>query len=78
MEVLIITPDTEVYNGEAQSLVLPALDGEVGILDNHAPLITMMKPGNIRMKDGAGTEHTFDVKGGTVEVLKNKVTVLAE
>ncbi len=48
MEVLIITPDTEIFNGEAQSIVLPALDGEVGILDNHAPLITMMKPGSIR------------------------------
>ena len=78
MDVLIITPDTEVYKGEAQSLVLPALDGEVGILDNHAPLITMMKEGSIRMKDGSGADHTFDVKGGTVEVLNNKVTVLAE
>lgn len=76
MEVQIITPDKTIYSGEADSVVFPGLYGKIGILDDHAPLVSSMKKGQIKVrKDNA--DQFFDVDGGVVEVLKNKVIVLA-
>ncbi len=74
----IIKPEKNIYKGEATSVVLPGLDGSLGILNNHAPLITTLKAGVIRVKTNEGTQLEFEVKGGTVEMLNNKLTVLAE
>lgn len=78
MQLEIIKPEKNVYQGEATSVVLPGLDGSLGILDNHAPLITTLTEGVIRVKTADGTEKEFPVKGGTVEMLNNKLTILAE
>jgi len=77
MQVEIITPDKELFKGEAKSVTVPGVDGSMGFLNNHAPLITVLKAGDVKVKTGAG-EETFPVKGGVVEVLNNKVLVLAE
>jgi F-type H+-transporting ATPase subunit epsilon len=59
------------------SISLPGIDGSLGILEGHAPLITVLRKGTIKIEGAEGTQH-FDVNGGVVEVLKNKVIILAE
>lgn len=78
MQIEIITPDATLYSGEATYVFLPGSDGSLGVMNNHAPLISSLKKGILRLVDKAGKEVTFDLNGGTVEVLNNKVVVLAE
>jgi F-type H+-transporting ATPase subunit epsilon len=78
MKVEIITPETKLFDGEGSFVFLPGSDGSLGVLNRHAPLISSLKKGTVRVKDNAGKEHKFEVKGGTVEVFNNKVTILAE
>ncbi len=77
MKVEIITPDKELFKGEASYVGVPGVDGGMGFLDNHAPLITVLKAGDVKVKTDAG-EQVFAVKGGVVEVMNNTVLVLAE
>lgn len=77
MNVEIITPDKELFNGEATSVVVPGSDGLLGILNDHAPLISSLTNGDVKLKTADG-EKTFTVNGGVVEVLNNKVMILAE
>lgn len=78
MQLEIITPDKDVFNGEVKAIQLPGIGGSFGILDNHAPLISALKEGAIKVTDTNGGEQTFDVNGGVIEVLNNKVIILAE
>lgn len=77
MKVEILTPETTLFEGEASYVGLPGSDGSLGILDNHAPLITTLTKGKVTLKID-GKDNHYDVKGGTVEVLNNKVIILAE
>jgi F-type H+-transporting ATPase subunit epsilon len=77
MTVNILTPDKQLYEGEATYLGLPGSDGSLGILSHHAPLVTTLRKGEITLKTD-GEEMTFEVNGGTVEVLNNHVTILAQ
>lgn len=76
MDLQIITPDTTLYDGKADMVVVPGTDGLIGILNNHAPLVSALKSGSVKVKLDE-TEQLFEVAGGVVEVLKNKVIVLA-
>lgn len=78
MQLDIITPDANLFSGEVSSIILPGIDGELGILNSHAPLITALKKGSIRLTKEGGKTETFETNGGIVEVLNNKVIVLAE
>lgn len=78
MHVEIIKPEESVYIGEATSVVMPGLDGSFGVLDHHAPMIASLKKGAIELTTSEGEEKTFEVNGGTVEMLNNTLTVLAE
>ncbi len=78
MKVEIITPDKSLFSGEAKALTMPGKDGSLGILENHAPLITSLKGGDIKVTDSSGKELLFTVTGGTAEVLNNQVLILAE
>jgi F-type H+-transporting ATPase subunit epsilon len=78
MKVEIITPESTLFDGEASLVSLPGADGALGILNNHAPLISSLGKGTVKVKDQQGKEMRFEVKGGTVEVNKNKVIILAE
>jgi F-type H+-transporting ATPase subunit epsilon len=77
MQVTVIGPEASVFQGEADMVVAPAFDGEVGILQNHAPLMTLLGKGSLRVKQGA-TEHRFTVQGGFLQVVSNRVRVVAE
>ncbi len=74
----IITPDKKLFSGEVKSVKVPGAGGSFGILKNHAPIISSLKKGTIKVTDDNRQTHNFEVKGGVVEVLKNKVIVLAE
>lgn len=74
----IITPDAKLYSGNVTSVILPGIDGDLGVLNNHAPLITALKKGTISIIKETGENESFETNGGIVEVLNNKVIVLAE
>ena len=78
MKLEIVTPDKKLYDGEAKSITVPGSEGSLGILDNHAPMIASLKKGTVKITDAASQVQKFEIKGGVVEVLKNKVIVLAE
>ena len=73
----IITPDKKVYSGEATSVSVPGASGRFEMLKNHAPIISTLLNGKVKVKDKEGVKE-FDVKGGVVENLKNKIIILAE
>ena len=77
MTIEILTPEVILYEGEATYVGLPGSDGSLGILSNHAPLVTTLKAGEIVLQNDS-SEQKFEVKGGTVEVLNNHVTILAQ
>lgn len=78
MKIEIVTPDTTIYEGDVSLAQLPGLDGSFEILNNHAPIIAALKKGKVKVIDSKKNTLYFDVNGGVVEVLKNKILVLAE
>lgn len=77
MQVTVISPETSKFDGEADSVVAPAYDGEVGILPNHAPFMTLLGTGTLTIRRGGGVSR-FAVKGGFLQVVDNRVRVVAE
>ena len=77
MHVTVISPDTCIFDGEADAVVAPAYDGEVGILPNHAPFVTLLGRGTLVVRAG-GTANRFAVRGGFLQTVKNTVRVVAE
>ena len=77
MRVEIITPDKSLFKGEATLVTVPGVDGSMGFLNNHAPLITVLKAGEVKVKTDT-SEELFAIKGGVVEVMNNSVIILAE
>lgn len=75
MKVEILTPDKSLFQGEAEVLTLPGIEGSFQILDRHAPMIANLGKGTVVVKQQQKSEN-FDVNGGLVEVLDNKVIVL--
>lgn len=75
----IVTPEKIVYTNEVEMVIAPTLDGEVGILPLHAPLVTVLRPGELRVRynDGKDVEW-FAVSGGYLQVHQDKVIVLAD
>jgi F-type H+-transporting ATPase subunit epsilon len=73
----IVSAEGDVYAGEATMVFAPAVGGEIGIAPRHAPLITTLKPGSVRVQTGDG-EKLFYVTGGILEVQPHLVTVLAD
>jgi F-type H+-transporting ATPase subunit epsilon len=73
----IVSQDRMVYEGDADMVLLPGTEGEMGILPNHAPLLTTLKYGIIRVRT-AGNEQVFTVAGGVAEVQPEIITILAD
>ena len=78
IHVDIVSAEGEIFTGEASMLFAPAVMGDVGIAPRHAPLLTNIKPGEIRVQTPDGGEQFFYVSGGTMEVQPHLVTVLAD
>ncbi len=78
IQVDIVSAEGEIYSGEAAMVYAPARMGEVGIAPRHAPLLTALKPGEVRVEDPEGKEHFFYITGGMLEIQPHLVTVLAD
>lgn len=77
MHLEILTPETKIFSGEATAVQMQGTDGSFQVLNHHAPLISSLKEGNIKV-DHDKTTTNFNAKGGFVEVVDNKVTILIE
>ncbi|MFV0606086.1 MAG: hypothetical protein ACK5NK_09620 [Niabella sp.] len=81
MTVEILTPEGKVFSGEAFGVQMPGVTGSFEVLEKSAPMIAALKQGSLKiLKDKlqGGAENFFEIQGGFVEVLQNKVTVLVE
>jgi F-type H+-transporting ATPase subunit epsilon len=76
LKVSVISPESVLFEGEVDSVVAPAYDGEVGILSGHAPLMALLGQGELRL--GSGSIRRFNVSGGFMQVLDNAVRVVTE
>ena len=77
MQLEIITAERQVYSDEVDAVVAPGIEGQLGILPHHAPLMTALQPGELTIRKD-GTEQFLVVTGGFMEVLGDKVTILAD
>ena len=79
MNLEILTPEKKLYSGEVYGVQMPGITGSFEVLEKHAPIISALKPGRLKiLKDKQNHLANFDIQGGFVEVLNNKVTVLVE
>ena len=77
LTVSVISPERTLYEGHATAVVAPAYDGEVGILTDHAPMMTLLGRGMLRLEGGGATQR-FTVNGGFLQVVDNHVRVVTE
>ncbi len=73
----IVTAEQQVYSDEVDVIVAPGIEGELAILPHHAPLMTTLQPGELRVKQG-GEEFSLAVSGGFLEVRPDRITILAD
>jgi len=78
IQVEVVSAEQEIFSGEAAVVIASAAAGEVGIYPQHAPLLTNLKPGDVRIQDADGGEQVIYVSGGILEVTPKKVTVLSD
>lgn len=79
MKLEILTPDKKLFSGDVYGVQLPGVAGLFEVLERHAPLVSALKAGRMKLlKDRNNHVAFFDIQGGFVEVLNNKVTVLVE
>ena len=78
IKVDIVSAEGEIHTGEAAMVFAPARMGEVGIAPRHAPMLTTLKPGEVRVQDADGKETAFYITGGMLEVQPSRVMVLAD
>jgi F-type H+-transporting ATPase subunit epsilon len=78
IQVEIVSAEESIFSGEAHMVYAPAVMGEVGIAPRHTPLISPLKPGEVRLDMGDGKEEFFFVSGGILEVQPHVVTVLSD
>ena len=83
LKVSVISPEALLFEGEASAVVAPAYDGEVGILENHAPMMTLLGNGVLRLgggegEAGRGGARRFNIEGGFLQVVDNNVRIVTE
>jgi len=78
IRVEIVSAEGEIFSGDAEMVFAPAKMGELGIAPRHAPLLTNLKPGEVRVQVTGGEEHYFYITGGIMEIQPHLVTVLAD
>lgn len=78
MDLEIITPDATLFEGKVSLIQVPGSMGRFTILQYHAPIISTLEKGKIRIEDSGGSVQYFDIESGVVEVQRNKAVILAE
>ena len=78
MNITVLTPDKDVFAGAITSVKVPGLDGQFEILKNHAPLVSALGEGSVRIIKKGGEKMTFKIEKGFIEVLRNEVSLLIQ
>jgi F-type H+-transporting ATPase subunit epsilon len=79
MNLEILTPEKKLFSGEVYGVQMPGISGSFEVLEKHAPLVSALKAGRVKVLKGKQNHFSYyDIQGGFVEVLNNKVTVLVE
>lgn len=78
LECNVVTQDKKIFQGEVESIVVPGSNGEMGILESHAPLITLLSQGKLVLTIDKNTKESYQIEGGIAEVLFNKVSILTD
>ena len=79
MNLEILTPEKKIFSDDVYGVQMPGISGSFEVLEKHAPLVSALKPGRLKiLKDKQNHTISFDIQGGFTEVLNNKVTVLVE
>lgn len=78
MTLEILTPDKKIYSGEVYGVQLPGIDGMFEVLEKHAPLVSALKAGRLKILKDKNATSVYEIQGGFVEVLNNKAMVLVE
>ena len=77
MKLTILTPDTQLFEGDIKSVNVPGVKAPFEVLNNHAPIVSALEKGEITVKTPGGTE-TFAIESGFIEVLNNNISILAQ
>jgi F-type H+-transporting ATPase subunit epsilon len=78
MHIEIVSPDKKVFSGEVKLVQAPGTNGSFEILKNHAPIISTLKKGRVKIVEMDGKEQFFDIEKGVIEVNKNRIVLLTE
>lgn len=78
MNLLVLTPEKEIFSGEIQSVKVPGMRGQFEILNGHAAIVSSLTNGNVRISTSSGSTETFTIEKGFVEVLNNEVSLLVQ
>lgn len=77
MQVELLTPDEVLFNDEAISVSLPGINGRFQLLNLHAAMVSSLKEGEVRIEGKDNQNHSFQIKGGILEIINNKAIILA-
>ncbi len=78
MHLEIVTPEKTLFEGKVELIQVPGSKGQFQVLQYHAPIISTLEKGTIRVEESTGTPQYFDIEGGIIEVQRNKTIILAE
>lgn len=78
MVISVLSPDKEIFTGEIQSVKVPGITGQFEILQNHAPIVSALTEGSVRIRKASGEDFTFKIHKGFIEVLSNEVSLLVQ
>ena len=78
MKIEIITPDKKIFEGEIKSVRVPGKKGSFQVLKDHAPIVSTLESGSVRMVDQDNNELVYEIDGGVIEVKANKIILLAD
>lgn len=78
MHIEIISPDKSFYSGEIKSVTVPGRKGEFQVLNDHAPIISTLGAGKVKITASSGDKIFYDISGGVIEVRKNRIILLIE
>ncbi len=78
MNILVLTPEKEIYNGEIKSVKVPGVNGQFEILNNHAPIVSALVAGEVRIIENSGSRTSFTIEQGFIEMLNNEISLLVQ
>ena len=78
MKIIVLTPEKELFKGDIESVIVPGTKGKFEILKGHAPIVSSLGNGTVRIKTAEGATKEFKIAKGFVEVLKNEVSLLVQ